>query len=347
VPEPVMSGFDPLGELVDAAYEVVSSSSTTAVRTLAVSAGPYPIVLRSTSSELLTALAAGFIASPTTADAPTALPQLEISIVSAAEVDARLIPPALRPAPDETVISRDQSRLAVATALHRTLWIFDPERASATLWIQDPDDMPVWELATPLLLPLSWWASEHSGALIHTAAVADINSAVLLVGASGAGKSTTSLACLDNGLDVIGDDYCLIEEPASDPASAWVHQIYRFAKLDDHSLGLLPQLADRIAGPGPRHKYLIDLAQQQVDPKPIRAICEVVQRDGATTHLLSLSPARALRAVAPQSITQQPLWQHPVWQLLANTVRTIPCYQLVVGSPSQAPEVLAELLAHE
>ena len=342
-----MSGFDPLGELVDAAYEVVSSSSTTAVRTLAVSAGPYPIVLRSTSSELLTALAAGFIASPTTADAPTALPQLEISIVSAAEVDARLIPPALRPAPDETVISRDQHRLAVATALHRTLWILDPERASAVLWIQDPYELPVWELATPLLLPLSWWATEHSAALIHTAAVADVNSAILLVGKSGAGKSTTSLACLDNGLEVIGDDYCLIEQPASEPGSAWVHQIYRFAKLDDRTLGLLPQLEDRIAGPGPRHKHLIDLAQQQVDPKPIRAICEVVQRDGATTHLLPLSPARALRSISPQTIAQQPLWQRQVWQILADTARRVSCYQLVVGSPSQAPEVLTELLARD
>lgn len=334
---------DPLGRLVDAAREVVGASNhpTTAV-TLSIMTGPCPIVLRGTAADLLTAFGDALMAGR---NAP--LPPLEISVVSAAEVDRHLIPDALWPGPDETIITRDGSRLAVASGLHRTLWILDPMRATAVLWIDEVDDVPSWELASPLFLAVGWWATEHGAALVHTGAVADAGGAVLLIGESGAGKSTTSMACFGHGLDVIGDDYCLIAQSLGTTPTAWVHGVYRRAKLDDHALGLLPGLSDRIAGPGPRNKHLIDLGRTPIDPKPIRAICEVVQRAGAPAHLLPLSPVRALRTIAPQTMAMQRLWERRVWDVLTTTVRTVPCYQLVVGSPSHAPEVLADLLSRQ
>ena len=45
----------------------------------------------------------------------------------------------------------------------------------------------------PFRTILTWWAADHRLALVHAAAVATGDGAVVLAGTSGAGKSTTAL----------------------------------------------------------------------------------------------------------------------------------------------------------
>ena len=62
----------------------------------------------------------------------------------------------------------------------------------------------------------------------------------LLLGASGAGKSTTTLACLASGLAIAGDDFVLVEPAGID---AVVHSISTTAKLSRAALLRFPDLA--------------------------------------------------------------------------------------------------------
>jgi hypothetical protein len=323
---------DPLGHLIDAARE----SATVSVDVMV---GPIPVMLRGGHLQLLHQLAAALVGS----DGPL-WPGLAITVVTSSEVDASLIPEVMFSRPDETVVVHEGHRTALNTGPDGPLWILDSEQACAVMWIRDVDTLPVWELASPLRTAVSWWASVHGAALVHTGAVAGPLGAVLLVGAGGAGKSTSTMACLDRGLDVLGDDFCLVEPPSGGDCDSVVHGIHRLAKLSSTSLELLPHLGDRLAGWGCGDKQLVDLGVTRMQPKPVRALCHVVHGGTAATHLEPISRVQGLRAVAPSTMVQHYPWERQFWQVLGDTVRSVSCYRLVVGSPAEVPGVLAGLL---
>src|SRR2546429_207421 len=72
--------------------------------------------------------------------------------------------------------------------------------------------------------------------------VGDERGAVLLAGAGGAGKTTTTVACLLDGLQFVGDNYVLL----SQEAAPTVHGIYHNVKLRPGTLELLPELASAV-----------------------------------------------------------------------------------------------------
>ena len=138
------------------------------------------------------------------------------------------------------------------------LWVVDRESATALRWTEGSEDIPIWEALRPLRFVLRWWAAEHDAALLHAAAVAIDGHAALLVGESGAGKSTTAFACMGSELVVLGDDYCLVEAPKGS-GQITVHATYRLGNLTDASLALLPHLRERVIGSGLRGKSVIAL----------------------------------------------------------------------------------------
>ncbi len=71
------------------------------------------------------------------------------------------------------------------------------------------DDPALWradQWARPLHRLLGGVLSLAGSAMLHAALVGESGSAVLLAGPGGSGKSTTALACLFAGLDILGDD---------------------------------------------------------------------------------------------------------------------------------------------
>jgi hypothetical protein len=126
-----------------------------------------------------------------------------------------------------------------------------------------------------------------------------------------------------------------------------VHALHRRAKLSPDSLLLLNHLDVSVQGEGPRGKHLVDLGALSKPSQPVRVVCQVVQQAEVTTHLVPLSKVQALRAVAPSTMFHQHRWQPQTWQVLSDTVRSVPCYRLVVGSPLEVPDALGGLLTHQ
>jgi hypothetical protein len=86
------------------------------------------------------------------------------------------------------------------------------------------------EGASPLRRQLNW-ALGPDVLFVHAGAVGDADGVALLMGASGSGKSSTSVACLRAGMGFLSDDYCLVR---GDPPV--VHRLYATARLFDHDV---------------------------------------------------------------------------------------------------------------
>lgn len=300
--------------------------------------GPIQVRLLGASPEHLERIAQPLVASAGVSWAP-----LQVVVATADSVDSRYIPPALRPRRDQMIVAHREGITALANGSDGTLWLLDPKRATATLWIKAFDALPVWEHTSPLRTAARWWSTVQGAAMVHAGAVADDERAVLLVGDSGVGKSTTALSCHRAGLEVLGDDFCFVEPPTSS-APATAHAMYRLAKLDENALNLLPHLRSQVIGTGWRGKKLLDLGHDSVASRPIAAMCHVVQEPNSPTAATPLARAQLLRAVAPSTMFQQRLWEHETWNVLASTVRSVHCYRLSVSNPIEAPAVLRSIL---
>jgi hypothetical protein len=325
-----------LADIVD-----IARHGATHQRTIAF--GPIPLVVATESEHQLDDLAAHL--------APSEYPgwrPLQVATVTADTLPIDHLPPELRPINDDEICTmRDGKLIAIAAGAERALWVLDPDRSVAVRWVSEYGDLSPWETISPLRTAGRWWATEHGASMVHAGAVGDDRGAVLLVGDGGAGKSTTTMACLGSGLEVLGDDYCFVEPPGLCDGvddDVVVHATYRLAKLDDNSLRLLPHLRQRVVGTGLRGKSLIQLNELARAQRPVRALCHVVQRHGQPTEVESMSRIEALRAVAPSTMFQVRLFERETWEGLAAAVRTLPCFRLLVGDLGEVPDVLSNLI---
>src|SRR5262249_26051380 len=124
--------------------------------------------------------------------------------------------------------------------------LFDRQRKTAIYAVRSRRDFRSWERSIPLRHILHWWTMTEGRQLVHAGAVGTAEGGVLLVGASGAGRSTTTLACLSGGLSIVGDDFVLVD-PLARPAM--IHSVSSTAKRSRAALLRFPDLAQRVANP--------------------------------------------------------------------------------------------------
>jgi hypothetical protein len=272
-------------------------------------------------------------------------PTLRVTLVDSTTVGPDAIPPELRPVGEETLVWDGAALTAVANGFDGSLWLLDRDHGHAVRWLADPDELPYGEQVSPLSLAVRWWASiDGRGALVHAGAVADERSAVLLGGNSGAGKSTSTMACARSHLAVLGDDQVIIEIDAHGPIA---HPVYRLAKLTPESLELLPDLREHVLAEGRYGKALIDLSLDDVAPRRVRAICLVSQRPTGPTHLAPIARAEVLKAIGISTMFQLSVAKEHTWNVTSTLIRSSPCHHLVVGRPDEIPAVLGALLRSE
>jgi hypothetical protein len=212
--------------------------------------------------------------------------------------------------------------------------LFDRRRRRALFWINDGADLPYHERGAPLLMSLQGWLGLHGVQLLHAGAVGTPQGGVLLAGRSGAGKSTTALACVVAGLSYAGDDYCAI---AAHPRPM-AHSLYNSAKLNWADLHRFPQLPDvaRRAGDEKALVFLQALYRERiVDRLPIKAVLMPSVGRGPDCELEPLHRAEALRPMVSSTIAQVPGSNGAVLTTTAAFMRQLPCYRLRIGSDMQ------------
>jgi hypothetical protein len=211
------------------------------------------------------------------------------------------------------------------------LSMFDAATRTTVVWVESVEQVHWWERAEPLRTALYWALNGEDRYLAHAAAVGDDTGAVLLAGPGGAGKTTTTVACLRDGMTFVGDNYVLVsldDEPVA-------HAIYSNLKLRDGTLELLPGLGDAPADREEGEKLVIDVGRtwpsQLAASLPLRAIAVVCLRTEAATRAVPASAVEVLLALAPTTVYQLPD-NGRVLRSMAELVRGTRSFRVELGA---------------
>lgn len=240
-------------------------------------------------------------------------------------------PPSAFGAKGEIAVDARAGLAAVFCVDGPVLSVYDSAQQRGWVWYAGVEGVPVAERAAPLLRPLRWSLATRGIEVVHAAAVAAEGRALLIAGRGGAGKSTLAVAALAAGLELLGEDYVAVDAAAGPR----VHALFASAKLDAGSLARLPWLDLPPSAPRePGGKVLVDLvargAQRLPASRPLAAIV-LPRLTGADRAPRRISPAVALRALAPSTLFQLPGSDARAFAALAALARALPAFELEIG----------------
>ncbi len=149
------------------------------------------------------------------------------------------------------------------------------DRRGTELWVTWPSSQTLEDMATYLLGPVLGLVLRLRGVTcLHASAVVVDGKAIALVGASGAGKSTTAAAFAKAGYKALSDDIVALDERSGD---FWVRPAYPRIRLWEDSVAALFGAEDALPLLTPtwdkRYLDLLNGSQRfQAEPLPLAAI---------------------------------------------------------------------------
>lgn len=222
----------------------------------------------------------------------------------------------------------------IKTAYHtdaNALSIVDLERSEGVYWIPN-SNIQYYEEASPFRTILQLLLEQEGYCFFHAAAVGMGDEAILFVGKSGSGKSTTALGCINSELSFISDDYCLLKYDKP-PV---VYSLYSAAKSYWETIERLPfmntLLSDYSAHPDIKAVYqLSSRSVKLLNLAKIKAIFVAKVSNSLTTTIRPISSAQALLASAPSTLFQLPFSRSDSFTLIGEIIRALPCYEISLG----------------
>jgi hypothetical protein len=230
--------------------------------------------------------------------------------------------------------------------------VLDTERAEAWYWVADVERIPYWEEATAIRFLLDWWMRERGIHQVHAGAVGNADGGVLMVGKSGSGKSTSTLACLESDLLYAGDDYVGL---GVDP-EPYVHSLYSSGKVMPDHVQRLPFLLPAVSNSdsvevGKAVVYVHEHWPRAITSGfPLKALLAPRVTPGLVeARVVETSRLEGLAAFAPSTVFQMHTRAKQSLASMSRLLERVPCYRLELGSdiPSipRAVEGLLERLA--
>lgn len=291
-------------------------------------------------------------------------PELAVSIFDTASTGVEAPSPvweSLQAASGTNPVARLRSeRFSVlAAAGTGALTAVEPAAGEAIFHLPDAARIPPSERAAPLRDTLQLLMAVRGRWLTHAGAVGRNGRGVLLVGRGGSGKSTLALSCALAGMEIVADDYVLLEP--GEPALA--HAMQSTAKLTEDSaarLGLGEEAIDpagfepTLEGPTKALVRIPDIAPTRLTQRlRVAAVVAPTVRlqlppltagncrfGGNEPVVRAISAAEGLRAVAPSTIVQSGFAGGAALAALAQLVREVPSYGLEL-SPEPAANAAA------
>lgn len=232
------------------------------------------------------------------------------------------------------------------------LAVMDTQAREAIYWTDDAASLPYWAYASPLRTLLHWTMALFGRQLLHAAVVGTEDGAVLLTGPGGVGKSTTSLLCLADGMDFLGDDYVVV---ALDPTPR-AYSLYSSAKLLQAQAGRLPMLAGLARPPvhfrghdGPEktvYQLFPALAAQMPPSLPLKAILLPQIADREDTGFGPAGFHATNRSAAFTTLAHLPRAGRQSQDFITRLCRALPRAELLLGRDLGAiPGAIRRILA--
>jgi hypothetical protein len=204
----------------------------------------------------------------------------------------------------------------------------DATRHIAYYIIRDPSALPWWVSGSPLQVILHAWFREKGLQLTHSAAITNGKKAILLAGPGGSGKSTTVLACLQAGLNTLGEDYILLGKDLA-------YSVYQTAKWHPHTRTLFPSYESRIVNreSADREKALIyyeDLFPSQIElSSPLHAVASL--RVGTSAQLQPADLRTSLQSLLLSTAMQLPHSNPRTMHLMQKSLEPLAHFRLSLG----------------
>ncbi|MFC1452058.1 hypothetical protein ACFLSJ_01785 [Verrucomicrobiota bacterium] len=252
--------------------------------------------------------------------------------------------------PDEVVHASRSGRFLGHAMGGTVLWL---DRAAGHLvgWVQDVHGQSKRQRARPLYLSLSVWYGDRGLQVIHAGLVATEGMGTLLAGASGVGKSTVALACVQAGFDFLGDDRVVLQTAECAGGVCEGHSMYSSCLLHPHHLARFPSVTahalEGLPTDHPKSVLLLSAIRRLrvAAHVPVRVVLLPRIGNGKESGARLCPESEALLRIAPNSLRAFPNAGHTQLRRLAQLVRTTPCYDLELGSEiAGIPRSVSEIL---
>ncbi|MDR3410841.1 MAG: hypothetical protein P4L87_07865 [Formivibrio sp.] len=204
--------------------------------------------------------------------------------------------------------------------------------------------MAYLDQAAPMHPLLSHWFAGRDRYLFHGAAVGVAGKGVVILGNGGAGKSTTALACLEAGMQFVGDDRCLLSM-AEVPA---VYSLYGTAKLIDTAR--FPILASDVDRKGMEkdEKAMYRLRRGELQQRfQLQAILLAQIEDRLQSKIQPLNAKRGYLGLASSAALHLPQFRRAALRCFNEAARRLPVYALKLGSDIRSTPVVVRQLLFE
>ncbi len=229
------------------------------------------------------------------------------------------------------------------------LCAYDRKTRHGIFWTADATALSIYERAAPMQTLFHWALGEFGWQIVHAAAVGNETGGLLLIGGTGAGKSTTALSCLDDSpLRFLCDDKCLVRlEPEPQ-----VFALFSSAKIKGDMLARFPLLKERLQGWDAHFKAgkgLVflhpDFSDRMIRSFPIQALLIPRVKRNEQAQLHPASPRKIFLALGPSTAIWLPGAEADNYRFTAELTRRLPCHQLDLAlEPSRNTAALATLL---
>ena len=204
--------------------------------------------------------------------------------------------------------------------------------------------------AHPASTALAAWLTGPSTQVLHAGAIAYEGAAALVIGASGAGKSTTVLACAMAGACFLGDDLILVESAGDDDAEPTVHCLFATLKLNTDSARALGAEAWPSLGVTSKNKAVIAVGQKLRVVRSARIVALIVLGPpvAGRPHPAPIRMANVVTSIAPGLPWACRTNPPSAWLAMAAALaRRLPAYRLPVSwALDELETAVREIIAH-
>jgi len=226
----------------------------------------------------------------------------------------------------------------IKTAFHWSEFsvnVMDLKTNDAVYWVKTTENLPYWATSSPFRTIFNWWMEKNGGQLMHAAAVGTEEGAVLITAKGGAGKSTTAVSSLLNGMYYLADDYLIVKK---EPVPT-VFSIYSTAKVGVNDKYRFPELKDYTAEHIDKNQekdvvFLYPAFKDQIVKElPVKSILmPKIQSDEEETTFSSISFWRINRAMSFTTMSQLPGVGTHTHEFFHELCEKVPTMTLNLGS---------------
>jgi hypothetical protein len=240
--------------------------------------------------------------------------------------------------PDFTTVGLPGGLVASWRSLPGAWEIYEPSSRTALFMSAGTGRLYGWERGMPFARFLNDLVTPTSEVLLHAAAITDGTIGLLLAGAGGSGKSTTTFFSVKHGFASAGDDLVLVD--ANESRQLCVSAVYDSLKLVPSALA---DAVDRtrlwlnLAADEPKHLTLLSgfSPRSLRQSFPLHAIVLPRVTHAARTTFRRARGSDAFLAIAPSS---QRIFLRGVPELIdkiARVVRRLPVFWLDLGTEGE------------